>query len=126
MSHYRRWRARVRLPIHFVVSLSHLDIYNRTTEKASALVQAVLAEKPDAQITVAPDLHVENYDVVINATSLGLKDTDSLPCDPDKLSKSALVCDIIMVPEQTALPEAAAARGPKCHYGRHMLDFKKR
>ena len=88
-------------------------------------MQAVLAEKPDAQINVAPDLHEENYDMVINATSLGLKDTDSLPCDPDKLSGSALVCDIIMVPEQTALLKAATARGLKCHYGRHMLDYQK-
>ena len=105
--------------------IAHLDIYNRTTEKASALVQAVLAEKPDAQIDVVSDLHEENYDMVINATSLGLKVTDSLPCDPDKLPESALVCDIIMVPEQTALLRAASARGLKCHYGRHMLDYQK-
>ena len=69
--------------------IAHLDIYNRTAEKASALVQAVLAEKPDAQIAAVSDLHEENYDMVINATSLGLKDTDSLPCDPDKLLDEA-------------------------------------
>lgn len=106
-------------------TIAQLDIYNRTTEKASALADAVLSEKPEAKIAVALELNEGKYDVVINATSLGLKDTDSLPCDPDKLSSSSLICDIIMVPEQTALLKAAKARGLKCHYGRHMLDYQK-
>lgn len=105
--------------------ITHLDVYNRTTQKADDLVEAVLTETPDAKINVAQALNEADYDVVINATSLGLQATDSLPCDPQKLPKTALVCDIIMVPEQTPLLVAASARGLVCHFGRHMLDYQK-
>ena len=110
--------------------IAQLDVYNRTTQKADELVEAVLSETPDAKIpnakiNVAQVLNEADYDVVINATSLGLQSTDSLPCDPQKLSETALVCDIIMAPEQTPLLVAASARGLVCHFGRHMLDYQK-
>ena len=103
-------------------SISRLDVCNRTPDKAQALVEAVQKQNSNAKIEQVNDLLVGDYDVVINATSLGLHDGDNLPCNVDELSDNALVCDIIMVPEETALLKAASNRDIACHYGRHMLD----
>ncbi|MGC6516733.1 MAG: shikimate dehydrogenase family protein [Candidatus Puniceispirillaceae bacterium] len=101
-----------------------LTVYNRTKDKAADLVKAVKMQKPEAMIAVAESLEVSSFDIVINATALGLKEDDPLPCDISSLSKEALLCDIIMVPAETKLLKAAAKQGITCHYGRHMLDYQ--
>ena len=101
-----------------------LDVHNRTLSKAQDLVQAVSAHLPDAPLDASDAPDYTSYDVVINATALGLRADDAMPCDPDSLSPHALVCDIIMVPAQTPWLKAAEERGLACHYGRHMLDYQ--
>ena len=60
------------------------------------------------------------YDVVINATPLGMRPTDPLPFDPAGLSKSTLVVDVITKPEITPFLERARQTGHRTHSGRHM------
>ena len=76
------------------------------------------------QTIAANDIDFASYDMVINATPLGLHDSDPHPFDVQHLSENCLVCDIIMVPEQTTLIDAAEARGLRVHLGRHMLDYQ--
>lgn len=104
--------------------IDKLDVYNRTITKADELVHAVLAHNPSAALSSVPTLRPEGYDIVINATSLGLSPDDAMPCDINAVSSHALICDIIMVPAQTAWLKAAQERGLSCHYGRHMLDYQ--
>ena len=61
-------------------------------------------------------------DLVVNATSLGLKDNDRLPLDAQRLDASQVVAEIIMLPETTALLAAATARGCRVHPGKPMLS----
>lgn len=104
--------------------IADLTIYNRTTEKAHELVDAIKSHNKDASLQVAETLSVGGYDIIIQATPLGLKDGDALPCNPDEISPGTLLCDIIMVPAETALMKAASKRGIACHYGKHMLDYQ--
>ena len=61
-------------------------------------------------------------DLVTNATSLGLDDGDSFPCDPEELAPSALVFDAAYTAERsTAWLRAAAARGCSTLDGLGML-----
>lgn len=60
-------------------------------------------------------------DVVVNATPLGLRETDPLPVAIDTLQPEAVVADIIMKPAQTRLLHEAAARGHRTHPGLPML-----
>ena len=76
------------------------------------------------QTIAANDIDFASYDMVINATPLGLHDSDPHPFDVQLLSENCLVCDIIMVPERTTLIDAAEARGLRVHLGRHMLDHQ--
>lgn len=60
------------------------------------------------------------YDIVINATPLGMKPDDPLPFDPATLSADTLVVDVITKPEMTPLLERARQTGHRFHSGRHM------
>lgn len=104
--------------------IAKLDVYNRTVSKAQDLVKSVSTHLPSAPLhaTDAPDYG--SYDIVINATALGLGADDAMPCAVDALSPHTLICDIIMVPAQTPWLKAAEERGLACHYGRHMLDYQ--
>lgn len=64
----------------------------------------------------------EDFDIVVNASPLGLQPLDALPLDPQRIAPGTLVCDIIMEPATTPLLKAAIARGLPVHRGRAMLD----
>lgn len=102
--------------------IDSLSIYNRTPEKAADLIAAVHEYVPDAALHVVDLNGLSRYDIIINATALGLSDTDPMPCKLDDVSANCLICDIIMVPEQTKWLAHAQDKGLHCHYGRHMLD----
>jgi shikimate dehydrogenase len=61
-------------------------------------------------------------DIVVNATSLGLRGGDPLPIDPARLSKpGASVLDLVYAPDATPLVRAARAVGRDATDGLSML-----
>jgi len=97
-----------------------LTIHNRTDARAEALVARLAAALPDAAIAAGgPD--PGGHDIVVNATSLGLKPGDALPVPPERLHPGMLAAEVVMQPDVTAFLEAAAARGCGTHRGIHML-----
>ncbi|MEN3794698.1 hypothetical protein [Fulvimarina sp. MAC3] len=71
-------------------------------------------------IEVLPD--AATYDLVVNATPLGLQPGDDLPIAVETLSPGTLVADVIMKPQETALLKKARDMGFGTHLGIHMLD----
>ena len=61
------------------------------------------------------------FDIVINATPLGMKAGDPMPLDVDKLSPATFVGEVVMKQETTAFLAAARARGCKTQVGVDML-----
>ena len=102
--------------------IKSLFIYNRTSEKAADLIASVHNYVPDAPLDIADLNSISGYDIIINATALGLHKDDALPCPLDDANADCLICDIIMVPEETNWLFHARDLGLRCHYGRHMLD----
>ena len=99
---------------------SRLGVYNRTRDRAGALVQR-LQPLVGAAAQVAESNDPAGYDLVINCTSQGLKADDPLPFDPERVDAGAAVVDIIMSREPTPLLRAARARGLKAEAGFEML-----
>lgn len=64
---------------------------------------------------------VEQADIVINATSLGLHPGDALPCDPARLRADARVLDLVYRRGGTEWVRAARARGLRAEDGMVML-----
>lgn len=101
--------------------VASLTIANRTRSKAENVMARVTKFFPDRPISLGA-ADPTGHDLVINATSLGLKAGDPLPLDTERLVPSMTVAEVIMKPETTPLLAAAKARGCVVHYGRYMLD----
>jgi len=70
--------------------------------------------------------HAAAVDLIVNATSLGLKDSDPLPMDDDRfpLGKARSVYDMIYRPAETKLLKAAKAAGCRTANGLGMLLYQ--
>jgi len=105
--------------------VQELVIANRTRAKAEAIAVRVRAAHPDARVRVA-DADPAGYGLVVNATSLGLRMSDPLPIDAERLDPGTIVAEVVMKPERTPLLARAQQRGCVIHYGRHMLEAQVR
>ena len=98
-----------------------LGVYNRTTEKVNDLSCRLHQVFPDLDVQAAGS-RPDGFDLIVNATSLGMKDSDPLPMDLDALLPTQVVAEIIMKPETTAMLKYAQDRGCKIHFGLPMLS----
>ncbi len=103
--------------------VGRLVVANRDAARAEALAAGVRAVFPGLEAGAGP-VDPAGFDVVVNATSLGLEPDDPLPFDPAAADAGTVVAEIVMKPERTRLIDAAAARGLPVHLGRHMLDHQ--
>ncbi len=102
--------------------VSSIYVFNRTEKTANDLCNSVLKWYPDLNIKLNKDF--SDCNILINTTSLGLKESDELPFDVDKSSSSSLIVDIIMKPEMTRLLKKAKLINRKIHLGKYMLDYQ--
>ncbi len=100
---------------------AHLAVFNRTSDRAQALVQRLHDLIGPTAATVARSNDPAGYDLIINCSSQGLKPGDALPFDPATAPPHAAVVDIIMSREPTALLQACRARGLRAEPGFEML-----
>lgn len=61
------------------------------------------------------------YDLVVNATPMGMNEGDPLPMDVSRLAASTFVGEVVMKTEMTAFLSAAVARGCAVQVGTDML-----
>ena len=61
------------------------------------------------------------YDLVVNATPLGMNDGDALPVDVARMAPSTFAGEVVMKKEMTAFLRAAQARGCRVQVGSDML-----
>lgn len=101
-------------------------IANRTRERASELASAMAPRFPDAVFSVVSDPEelddsLANIDVVVNTTSLGMN-RDTIPfLRLARLSRSAMVYDMVYAPPVTPLLQEAAGLGLRTANGLGML-----
>jgi shikimate dehydrogenase len=63
----------------------------------------------------------EGFDVVVNATPMGMHAGDPMPMDVSRIASGAFVGEVVMKTEMTAFLEAAKARGCRYQIGSDML-----
>lgn len=101
--------------------VSELFVVNRTSEKALEIADEIRKKFP--AVRVAAEYPKAGVDLVVNATSLGLKSNDALPLDANQFSlkQTAAVFDMIYRPAETGLLQAAKKAGCKTANGLGML-----
>jgi shikimate dehydrogenase len=97
-----------------------LAVFNRTPERAAALVQRLRPLIGDVA-SVAAGADAAGFDLIVNCTSQGLKPDDPLPFDARRVDAGAAVIDIIMSKQPTPLLRACRERGIQAEAGFEML-----
>jgi shikimate dehydrogenase len=97
-----------------------LAIFDVDERRAEDLAEAVAATTGCHTRLGVPDAH--GYEIVINATPLGMKPDDPMPVDANRLDAGSTVVDIVNSPDPTALCRAARARGCRTQSGRPMHE----
>jgi shikimate dehydrogenase len=100
--------------------VAHVYVAEPDGERLDIVVRR-LAQAWPGRITGGSRPRLDDVDLVVNATPLGLRDSDPMPFDLDVLRRDAVVADIIMTPARTRLLETAAAIGLTAHPGLPML-----
>lgn len=85
-----------------------LSMYDIDREKLEKLV-GDLGHISSSVSTLDDVSNIDRFQVVINATPLGLKEQDPFPFDPEILNKEKIVCDLIY--RETRLLERARGKG---------------
>jgi shikimate dehydrogenase len=101
--------------------VARLDVADIAEDRAADLLADLARHYPDTVFRLGRDVPPDS-DLVVNATPCGMAAADPLPFALDRLGPRALVADLIMKPERTALLQRAEARGLATHLGRHLLE----
>lgn len=100
--------------------IARLTIHNRTAMRAQELAARLAKAHPALPVVLGtPD--PAGHELVVNATSLGLRPGDALPLDADRLETGMIVADIIMQPETPPLLARAEQKGCQVQRGLPML-----
>lgn len=99
---------------------ARIAVANRSEDRALALINRINAVYPEKCILGSPDA-ISTADIVVNGTSLGLRETDLSPIDVDQLKPQQIAAEVIMMPDTTPFLHAAEAKGCRIHRGIHML-----
>lgn len=101
--------------------LARLVVHDVDRTRAGTLIERLGEHHPGCASTPGA-ADPRGFDLVINATPLGMRPGDPLPIDPALLHPAQLVVDVVPKPEITPLLEAARARGCRVQPGTAMLD----
>jgi len=91
---------------------------NRTKKKAEDL------KKLFPQIELIELGVTKNFDMIINTTSLGLKENDKLPINYDKIGSGKFFYDVIYNPKKTNFLLEAEKRGHQIENGKMMFVYQ--
>ena len=95
-------------------------IFNRTAERARAVARRIGGEK--ARVApVLEGLRSESFDLVVNATRLGLGESDPSPLAFDILNRVGAAMDLVYAKKTTPFVRAAEALGIRATDGGEML-----
>lgn len=100
--------------------VSRLGLYDAFPRSMNALADRLRAHYPKLEV-VTGSADPAGYDIVVNATPLGMKKDDPLPMDVKRISPSAFVGEVVMKEEITPFLTAARTKGCDYQVGTDML-----
>jgi shikimate dehydrogenase len=97
-----------------------IALFDANAASAESLAGRLRLHYPQVLVDVRSN-DPAGYDLVVNATPLGMKASDPLPFDVSRLSPSTFVGEVVMKQEITPLLQAARERGCRFQVGTDML-----
>jgi shikimate dehydrogenase len=100
--------------------VGEIALFDAHAPAMNALAQRIRSSYPSLKVTVGSN-DPAGFDIVVNATPLGMKEGDPLPMDVARISPAALVGEVVMKEEITPFLAAARERGCEVQVGTDML-----
>jgi shikimate dehydrogenase len=100
--------------------VAHISLYDTCAASAEGLAERLRAHYPQLVVQTGSN-DPAGFDVVVNATPLGMKEGDPLPFDVTRIDPAAMVGEVVMKTEYTPLLQAALAKGCGVQVGTDML-----
>jgi len=100
--------------------VAELALFDAYPASMNSLAERLRTYYPGLKISVG-SMDPAGFDVVVNATPLGMKEGDPLPMDVSRISPSAFVGEVVMKQEITPFLAAARERGCAIQIGTDML-----
>ena len=100
------------------MKVSKILLSNRTIERAESL-KNLFKDLEIVEWGVTP-----NFDMVINATSIGLKNEDGIKLDYDKIGPKKFFYDVIYNPKETVFLNKAKLSGNRTENGKMMFIYQ--
>jgi shikimate dehydrogenase len=97
-----------------------LGLFDVNAASASALGERLRAHYPALELRVGSK-DPAGWDIVVNATPLGMNAGDPLPVEIDRIAFGTFVGEVVMKDEYTPLLRAALAKGCRVQVGTDML-----
>ena len=97
-----------------------IGLFDAHTEAAIGLAQRLSLHYPALQVSTGSN-DPAGYDVVVNATPMGMNEGDPLPVDVSRIAPTTFVGEVVMKSEMTAFLKAVQARGCRFQVGLDML-----
>lgn len=104
-----------------------LSIYDVDSDKLSVLINHLKANFKNVDINAADSisrLNIEKSDLLVNATPIGMKESDPCLVDDKFIHKNLLVYDLIYNPAETKLLRLAEEKGARVSNGLGMLLYQ--
>ena len=100
--------------------VSALGLFDPSAAASEALAGRIKTHYPDIAVTTGTK-DPDSYDLVVNATPLGMNDDDPLPVDVDRIKPSTFVGEVVMKQTITPFLQAAQDKGCPIQIGTDML-----
>ncbi|GLS15980.1 shikimate dehydrogenase family protein [Hydrogenophaga electricum] len=100
--------------------IAHISLYDVQAASAEALARRIREHYPAISVSTGSN-DPAGFDLVVNATPMGMNEGDPLPLDVARLDAATFVGEVVMRTEMTAFLAAAAARGCQVQVGSDML-----
>ena len=100
--------------------LASIGLHDLNPGTAEALATRLKMHYPQLTISTGSN-DPSGYDIVVNATPMGMNPGDPMPLDISRIDPSAFVGEVVMKEEMTAFLHAAQGRGCRVQIGLDML-----
>jgi shikimate dehydrogenase len=102
------------------LGLAGISLFDPNASSSEALAQRIGEHYPDVKVVVGSK-DPDGYDLIVNATPLGMKDDDPLPVDVDRIAPGSYVGDVVLNTDVTPFLQAAKDKGCTIQVGSDML-----
>jgi shikimate dehydrogenase len=100
--------------------VAEMALFDTYTASADGLAQRLSQHYPQIKLSTGSN-DPAGYDLIVNATPMGMNPDDPLPFDVSRIDPSTFVGEVVMKTEITPLLAAAQAKGCRTQVGTDML-----